>query len=159
MRNDSPTEERAGGSRGDDGDIHVYRSNEGAGWARLCVVADGISYRADAMLPPGQAAGFADDIDRVIRLAPGKTTAWWGTRCGVGPLGSGRARVAYISSQRKRVLEAEGKDGTVFVLASDEALSGVATALRDASGQRQSNADSMGGARRRTDDNLRGIFG
>jgi len=157
------SEERAGGARGDDGDIHVYRSHEGPGWARLCVVPDQISHRADAVLSPSQAAGFADDIDRLLRRAPaGAATPWWGERCGGGPLGSGRARVAYLSSSQnhhRRVLEVEAKSGTVLVLASDEALSEVAAVLRDASGQGWRPASGMDGARRRTDDNLRGVFG
>lgn len=157
----SATEEKAGGSRGDDGDMHVYRSNNGDGWARLCVVADGVSHRADAVLPPGQAAGFADEIDWAIRTGE-RLTCWWGAS-GTSELAGtpGSARVAYFSARNnRRVLEVLGQDGsTVFVLASDKALSEVSAALREVAGLSPPPANCMAAAKRRTDDNLRRVFG
>jgi hypothetical protein len=153
MRNSDPTEKLAGGAAEClGGDVYVYRSSEGDRWTRLCMVVhhpQGGGSRADVLLSPEQAAMVAGAMERNDPefLCVAKGMLWW-RRHTVPPLGSA-------------VLGAECAygNGSKEVCVSSGNLHQIAAALRAASSPPAGGADPLGGARRRTDDNLRRAFG
>jgi len=139
------SEKRAGGASGENGNIHVFWSDEYDGWARLCAVSDdGSPRRADTMLAPADSQALAHDIE----LSRGKKTTDWR---GQPPTNySGPARL--VARGGKIALEVRCCSHTVSVTAGHEGLMWIAAALRAVSG---SEDDA---ARRRMDSNLRGVF-
>ena len=154
-----PTEEQAGAVRCLDGAVYVYRSGEGGRWARLCIIAEpssgraNLSGRADVLLSPGQAVGVAGAMEREDPkfMCVAKKGVLW---CGAG------GALAEITYARCTVLGAECAfgNGSKEVHATSGHLRQIASALRAASSP-PDGADPLGGARRRTDDNLRRAFG
>jgi hypothetical protein len=139
------------------GDVHVYHSSEGDRWARLCMITThnvrrSPSGRADVLLSPAQATMVASAMEKEDPdfLCVAKGMLWCQRHPGAPRTPSPVDVLGVLGA------ECAFGNGSKEVDVTSEHLRQIAAALRAASAPPSAPPD---GAGRRTDDNLRRVFG